>query len=233
MSFIKRLERLAAAARWRKPADQYLQIVRLFSEEQLIVLGAGGLANPDDPAAESAMTPAEWAWPAEAIGPDEAARRWDFEHYLPGDLLRKVDRASMATGLEVRCPLLDTALMETALGGGLRAGDPHGVGKGVLRKLAGEMLPPEVARRGKSGFAVPLASWLGGPLREPMRQMLLEDAALRELGLNSDAVARFILEHEQGMKDHAHRLFALMSLSLWRQWMRQGAQPVEHASPVE
>lgn len=227
-SMLKRLERLAAAARWGNPADQYLQIVRLFSDEQIALLDG-------EPAGASAsiMSLAEWAWPAEPIGPDEAGRRWDFEHYLPGDLLRKVDRASMATGLEVRCPLLDTALMETAIGGGLRAGDPHGVGKGVLRKLAGEMLPPEVARRGKSGFAVPLASWLGGPLREPMRQMLLEDPALGELGLNRDAAARFIIEHEQGTKDHAHRLFALMSLSLWRQWMRQGAQPVEQASPVE
>jgi asparagine synthase (glutamine-hydrolysing) len=185
-----RMGRLARAARQADPARQYLTIVGMFDTE---------------------------AWTAAAfdadLDPVDAARRFDFARYLPFDLLRKIDRASMACGLEVRCPMLDTTVMEQALRRTFDALCPTGQLKGLLREMAARRLPPPIARRRKSGFSIPLARWFRTTLKPMTRQWLLE-VSLEPL-FDRPGLERLIDEHARGKADHAQRLFALVSLSMW------------------
>src|SRR5439155_2887262 len=89
----------------------------------------------------------------------------DVATYLPGDILTKVDRTSMAVSLEARVPLLDHPLVEFALALPAELKIRDGVGKQVLRRAISGLVPSEVLDHPKRGFAVPLGSWFRGPLR--------------------------------------------------------------------
>jgi asparagine synthase (glutamine-hydrolysing) len=140
----------------------------------------------------------------------------DLRTYLPDDLLMLGDKMTMAASLELRVPFCDRRLVETVL-----AIDPRirvGAGlKSLLRRVMGPSLPPEILRRPKRGFSVPLATWLRGPLAE-MSLELLSETRLRQRGLvATEPVSRLIHEHRSGRRNHADRLFALMVLELWQQ----------------
>ncbi len=130
--------------------------------------------------------------------------------YLPGDILTKVDRASMAHSLEVRVPFLDHPLAEWATG--LPAGWKlrGGEGKYLLKKALEPHLPDEILYRPKMGFGVPLARWFRGPLRERLRRDLLEDG-LADTGLfNQSCLQRLVNEHLSGLRDHSAALWSLL-----------------------
>ncbi len=136
---------------------------------------------------------------------------------LPGDMLVKVDRMSMANSLEVRCPMLDHELAEVA------AAIPHtwrirdGRGKQFFIDALGGRLPAALLNRPKMGFAVPLADWFRGPLREMLRDHLLGKRFL-ERGLASPQfVWRLLAEHERGRRDNSAWLYSLLMLELWFQ----------------
>jgi asparagine synthase (glutamine-hydrolysing) len=143
----------------------------------------------------------------------------DLGTYLPGDLLVKLDRASMAHSLEARTPFLDHHLLEFAatVPGQLKVrarpfGGPSG--KYLLRRLAARKLPPELTCRRKQGFGVPIARWLRGELRE-LAHDVLTDARARDRGYFRPAeVARLLTEHERGA-DHSTRLWNLLQFELW------------------
>jgi asparagine synthase (glutamine-hydrolysing) len=148
----------------------------------------------------------------------------DFKTYLPGDILTKVDRASMAHALEVRVPLLDQELVEWVSGlpadWKLRGGE----GKHVFKRALEPYLPADVLYRPKQGFAVPLGRWFRGPLRERVRQVLL-GPALADTGLFAPAaLARVADEHDRGARDHSA---AIWSLLMFEAFQRQvlGASP--------
>ncbi len=144
-----------------------------------------------------------------ADDPVGAASLADLGTYLPGDILAKVDIASMACGLEVRCPFLDAEVVELALGLPARLR----LGKRVLRRAFRGLLPRAVLERGKMGFGVPLSDWLRGELR-PM----LEDAAAsleRRALVEPAEVRRLLSEHLSGAADHRDRLYLLLVLELW------------------
>ena len=106
----------------------------------------------------------------------------DAAVYLTDDILVKVDRASMAASLESRCPLLDYRLFELAWRLPMRMKRRGGVGKWILKQLAYKLVPRELLDRPKAGFAVPIAEWLRGPLRE-WSDDLLDPRRLRQEGL--------------------------------------------------
>jgi asparagine synthase (glutamine-hydrolysing) len=136
----------------------------------------------------------------------------DVTTYLPGDLLPKADIASMAHSLELRSPLLDHEVLALglALPDGLKLRGREG--KQGLRRAFANLLPPEVAGRGKAGFGVPLARWFREDLRDLAGDVLLvEDGLFRR-----DAVERLLAEHADGAADHGHRLWCLLMLALWR-----------------
>ena len=141
----------------------------------------------------------------------------DVATYLPGDLLPKSDIASMAHSLELRSPLLDRRVVELGLSlpDSLKVGGREG--KLALRRAFSDMLPPEVAARGKSGFGVPLAAWFRGELRPLAREVLLDERVLSRGWFRPGAVERLLDEHAQGNADHGHRLWTLLMLELWQQ----------------
>src|SRR5690606_9608636 len=113
-------------------------------------------------------------WPATGDEPARQAMRWDLAHYLPFELLRKLDRASMASALEVRCPMLDAQVCELAARLPTDVLMPAGRPKGLLRELAGRLVPPAIARRPKRGFAIPIGRWFNQSLREPLAGHLFD-----------------------------------------------------------
>ena len=102
--------------------------------------------------------------------------------FLTDDILVKVDRASMAVNLEVRCPLLDIRLVEFAWSLPLAMRLKEAKGKIVLRKVLERYVPPELTERPKKGFAVPVSDWIKGPLRD-WAEHLLDETRIREQGI--------------------------------------------------
>jgi asparagine synthase (glutamine-hydrolysing) len=135
--------------------------------------------------------------------------------YLPGDVLNKVDRASMACGLEVRAPLLDAALVNSIQQLPSKYKFARGRTKRILKCAAATRLPASILRRPKRGFCVPVARWLRGPLG-PLLDDLLGSARLTRQGLfRPGEVARRIREHRDGVRDHRKPLWTLLMFQLW------------------
>lgn len=138
-----------------------------------------------------------------------AAQRADLATWLPGRMLTKVDRASMANGLEVRPPLLDYRLVEWAARLPPDFKLKHGVGKRILKASLGRRLPEEILHRGKQGFGVPIADWLRaekGPLAR-----LRESTAWRDGGmLDARAVEAMAAAHKRGAIDASQELWSVI-----------------------
>ncbi|XKH58854.1 asparagine synthase (glutamine-hydrolyzing) [Halomonas sediminis] len=144
----------------------------------------------------------------------------DTLHYLVDDVLVKVDRASMASSLEVRVPFLDPDVFHTAwrIPTHIRLRD--GQGKWVLRQLLYRHVPRELVERPKMGFAVPLDAWLRGPLR-PWAEDLLSSASLKELPLLDTRQTQSLWQaHLKGQGHHAQQLWAVLQLLAWQRWWK-------------
>jgi asparagine synthase (glutamine-hydrolysing) len=134
----------------------------------------------------------------------------DLKTYLVGDINTKVDRASMAHSLEVREPLMDHPLVEwlATLPSSMKL--RGGEGTWVLKKAMEPLLPNDVLYRQKMGFAVPIASWFRGPLRQRVRDAVLGDR-LADSGLfNRATLGRLVDEHQSGRRDHSAPLWQLL-----------------------
>lgn len=135
--------------------------------------------------------------------------------YLTADVLVKVDRASMARGLEVRAPLLDTKVVEFACA---LPGEYKLKGlttKHLLKEAARRWLPHEIVDRPKKGFGVPIGEWIRGPLRDLAHDLLSPTKIAREGFLNAREVERLLQEHDRGLADHRKPLWTLMAFELW------------------
>jgi asparagine synthase (glutamine-hydrolysing) len=139
----------------------------------------------------------------------------NFADYLPEDVLAKVDRASMAVGLEVRCPLLDRDVIEFAwsLPAAMRFG-PDG-GKPILRSLLSRYVPRELTERPKMGFGVPVGVWIRGPLREWAEDLLDENRLTKHGLLRPDRVRLTWLQHVTGYRNHESLLWNLLMFQSW------------------
>ncbi|HEU0180193.1 MAG TPA: asparagine synthase (glutamine-hydrolyzing) [Blastocatellia bacterium] len=140
----------------------------------------------------------------------------DSKTYLPGDILVKVDRMSMANSLETRAPLLDHHLIEFAqtIPASLKLRGLET--KYILKRAAEGLIPDEIINRPKQGFDVPIRRWFNRELRE-MLDDTLRSARARERGdFNHRAVLAILDEHRRGVRDHARHLWGLLVLELWR-----------------
>ena len=156
----------------------------------------------------------------------------NFTTYLPGDLLVKTDRMTMANALEARAPFLDRELVEyvAALPDGYKlAGNRT---KAVLRDAFRDLVPAEVAQRGKMGFGVPLAAWFRGGLRDALTDVLLSPTARYREFLAGPCVESLVARHLAGDGDRAHQLFAVWAFELWLRllpaWTRGRLQPIRY-----
>jgi len=136
----------------------------------------------------------------------------DLTGYLPGDILVKVDRMSMAVSLEARVPFLDHGFAGWAMGLPDEVRIRRGETKWILKEAMRELLPAGVLARRKEGFSMPMKVWLRGPLRPLMGDLL---AGVYARGwFDGGEVRRLEEEHLAGRRNHAHRLWCLMSLEL-------------------
>ena len=150
----------------------------------------------------------------------------DFRHYLPLDILTKVDRMSMAHSLEARVPLLDHPFVEFAATIPAEWKLHRGRTKHIFVKALRGLLPDEVLDRSKKGFGVPLNRWFRGPLRPLVKELLLSDTFRRRGIFNFAYVRRLIERQEQGRPLDLH-LWTLMSFELWcRTFLDRRTAPV-------
>jgi asparagine synthase (glutamine-hydrolysing) len=189
--------------------------VRLYSEPFLEILAQAGRGSPGEADPASVL---ERAW---GVSPqrDAASRAMiaDMLTYLPGDLLHKVDMASMAHSLECRGPFLDHRVVELALALPLdrKLRLRPGRSKVILKQAFAELLPPPIRTRSKMGFGVPLDRWFRGPLASELHQVLLDPGCRTREIFRADVVGSLIDEHINGKRDHAYRLWSLLMLELW------------------
>ncbi len=142
----------------------------------------------------------------------DVAQYADLKFWLPGDILTKVDRTSMATSLEAREPLLDHRLVEFAAGlpDGLRVKGRQG--KWLLKKAMERYLPDDILYRPKQGFVTPIAQWLRGPLAAKTRGIAKSAMLARTGWFDNQRLSILAEEHIAGRADHSRVLWQLIML---------------------
>lgn len=142
----------------------------------------------------------------------------DTKSYLPGDILTKVDRASMAVSLEVRSPFLDHDLVASAWQLPMQMKLHGSQGKLVLKDLLAQYVPRELFERPKMGFGVPVGDWIRGPLRDWAESLL--DKSKLDSGelLQSKLIRRYWDEHVRGQRNWQYPLWCVLMLQSWREY---------------
>jgi len=146
----------------------------------------------------------------------------DLKVYMPNDPLVKVDRMSMAHGLEVRCPLLDRRVVELAFRIPASRKQQGTQGKALLRALARRRLPGALWQLPKRGFTVPIGDWLAGPYASRFRDEVLGRDAAVSMHIDVKELERRFAAHRAGRVNHA---FTLWSTWVLQQWLGRIAAP--------
>lgn len=206
----EKIHKLARAMEAETLDELYLSLVSQWKEPSRVVRNGGNISPLGD--ALQAVPP--------VLGSAERMMFLDTITYLPSDILCKVDRASMSTGLEARVPFLDNDLAEFVwkLPINLRIRD--GVGKWPLRQVLKRYVPEELFERPKAGFGVPIGDWLRGPLRD-WGEHLLSEPRLREGGFFEPRSVRIEWErHQSGRRNSQHALWPILMFEAWRErWL--------------
>ncbi|MCB1024313.1 MAG: asparagine synthase (glutamine-hydrolyzing) [Acidobacteria bacterium] len=152
---------------------------------------------------------------SDVTDPIEKMQLLDMKYYLDGDILTKVDRASMAVSLEVRAPFLDHKVAEfaAALPSGFKLRGK--TSKFILKRAVKDRIPQSIINRPKKGFGIPIAEWLKGSLN-PLLNEMLSSANLQKHGLFNESYVRdLILAHERGESNNYKQLWTLLVFQLW------------------
>ena len=134
----------------------------------------------------------------------------DLKTYLPGDILTKVDRASMAHSLEVRVPILDHHLVEWTSGLNPQFRLNGREGKFVFKKALERYISPDILYREKMGFSVPLATWFRGPLRERVKNAILGPVLADAAIFNREFLEKMVGQHQSGVRDYSAPIWSLL-----------------------
>jgi asparagine synthase (glutamine-hydrolysing) len=140
---------------------------------------------------------------------------WDTLHYLPDDILTKVDRATMSVSLEARVPLLDHRIFEFAWRLPLAMKFQQGVTKRPMRAILGKYVPGRLTERPKRGFGVPLADWLRGPLKGWMQDLLAPRRLEAQGMLDPRLYAKAMSDHLSGVRDRRAELWNAIVFQAW------------------
>ncbi|WP_019140774.1 XrtA/PEP-CTERM system amidotransferase [Noviherbaspirillum massiliense] len=154
----------------------------------------------------------------------------DMKTYLPGDILTKVDRASMAHALEVRVPLLDHKFVEWVSGLPPALKLKGGEGKHIFKSSLQPYLPDDILYRRKMGFSIPLAQWLRGPLREKMRSAALSPLLLDTGIFNRSHLQQMVDQHQSGARDHSAPLWSVLMFEAFLQSVHQPSELAQWTS---
>jgi len=200
-----KIHKAAALAALGSTEQIYRRIIAQWAEPSL------ALRQTNEPSAV-------WDDPAIANDlPDPSARTryFDMMHYLPDDILTKVDRASMAVSLEARVPLLDHRVVEYSWRLPRSALIEGSKGKIILRRILHKYVPRNLVERPKAGFAIPIGDWIRGPLSDWAGE-LLSDGSLAKSGLfNVAEIRRVFTEHQTGIRDWQYPLWTILMFQAW------------------
>jgi asparagine synthase (glutamine-hydrolysing) len=201
-STMGQLQKLGSAIAASTPKDAYLSLTSHWKAEERI------LRNPVDVDAFAQ------AWDP-GRDPVREMLFMDASSYLPGDILVKLDRATMAVGLEARAPYLDHELVEFASTIPIRENVGLTTGKKLLRKVLYGKVPKQLVDRPKMGFSLPLDHWLRGPLRSWVESMISSHSLSRHGLLREDIVRARWDEHLAGRRDHGTALWDVITFQSW------------------
>jgi len=171
--------------------------------------------------------------PIDAVAADLPGRLMyrDLCRYLPGDVLVKVDRASMAVALEARCPLLDHRIVEFALRLPARMKIRGTESKWLLRQVLRRYLPDQLIERPKAGFNVPIGAWLAGPLRGWVEDVLATARHHDDGVLDARRIAEVWTQHLAGRGDYGYEIWAIVMYQAWR-ISGYGSTACSHSEPI-
>lgn len=200
----RRLGVALRAARERSFIDRQAAWFGLMTRQEAAILA------PDLDAA-----PFDWADDAPDLAPLHRALRFDKMVWLPGTLLERGDRMTMAASIEGRMPFMDTALAEFVSQLPDAAFLNGRVGKAILRQAMQPILPQEILNRPKSGFRVPIHKWLRGPMRDYLHDMLLGNDAVLAAFLDRTALLAMIDDHQRERHNREKELWSLLTLEIF------------------
>lgn len=192
----------------------YVRYMEYFSDEQKELLTSSNfkdrVASPNSRKIQASFFD---QYPDSSV--IDRASYSDIKTYLAGDLIPKIDIATMINSLEGRSPLLDHKFMEMSATIPTELKVKKGVGKYIFKKALEGRLPAEILYRSKKGFSIPVAKWFRGELKEMLSSQLLEGRISRAGLLNQKELKSILDSHLTTPTDHSQRLWALLTLSLW------------------
>jgi asparagine synthase (glutamine-hydrolysing) len=198
-----KVSKLAQLLPLDRPEDMYRKLVSHWDDPEALVIGAEEVQRTDLPA---------WGVASDVV--NEMMLR-DTVGYLPGDILAKLDRATMSVSLEGRIPLLDHRVVElmASMPSSMKVRD--GTTKYLLRRVLDRYVPPALTRSPKSGFGVPIGAWLRGPLRPWVEELLSADRLAREGYVQLEPIRRMWAEHLGRRRDWGYHLWDVLMFQAW------------------
>ena len=201
----QKLHRLADHLMAQDPAEIYLRALTMWPDPSAVVPGS----REHGPLAGSIRKFAKMGH----VG--EMAMLTDLTNYLPDDILTKVDRASMAVGLEARVPVLDHRVVELAWRLPLHFKIRNGTTKWALRQILHRYVPPKLVERPKMGFSVPIDLWLRGPLRQWAEDLLSPQSLARHAFFSEKLIREKWEEHVSGARNWQYLLWPVLMFQAW------------------
>jgi asparagine synthase (glutamine-hydrolysing) len=220
---LRRLSRRLPHAAWGRnylfnvsqdDLGRYIDNVSVFSAMTKTALYSDGLRASVDPDASTGLF-REIAGQAGVRDPLTRLLYLDSRTYLPGDILTKVDRMTMAASLEGRAPLLDHKLIEFVSTVPAELKMKGRESKFIFKEAIQDFVPAAILHRPKQGFGVPIQEWINRQLRARIYETLLEPRTLGRGYVNPRYVSTLLAEHERGRRDHSAQVWALFVLELW------------------
>jgi asparagine synthase (glutamine-hydrolysing) len=219
----EKLHRLADHLSAQAPAEIYLRAITMWPDPAAVVLNS----HEHDSVPQAIRRFADM--------PDvrEMAMLTDLTNYLPDDILTKVDRASMAVGLEARVPLLDHRVVEFAWRLPLHSKVRDGKAKWALRQVLYQHVPAALMERPKMGFGVPVDLWLRGPLREWAEDLLASERLGRHGFFSVEPIRKRWNEHLSGARDWNYLLWPVLMFQAWMASSSSGKQAANQVVPAQ
>ena len=212
---------LPMSLRFESPADKMKKAAKALETDQWMVFYKKMISHHENPdefviGGKEPKTPLDH-FQKPGLNPIETMMAMDALTYLPGDILTKVDRASMALSLETRVPLLDREVVEFAWSLPFEYKVKAGIGKNILRQILNRYVPRSLVERTKKGFGVPLAQWIQKDLKDLTCDLLSPQRLDQQGFINSHETQKMLREHLSGKRNWQYILWDIIVFQLWLQ----------------